>query len=82
MGKNMATTGGDGFTRLIMASISQYSQPAIHRVTPEYGDPDTPERQEECRESWRSQHWRETPEKQEGAELGLREEDGVQLEAG
>ena len=25
----MATTGGGGFTRLIMASISQYSQPAI-----------------------------------------------------
>lgn len=65
-----------------MASISQYSQAAIQTVTPEYGHPDTPERQEERRESERSQHWRETPEKQEGAELGLREEDGGQLEAG
>lgn len=53
-----------------------------HRVTPEYGDPDTPEGQEECRESSASQHERETPEGQEWAELGLREGDGGQLEAG
>lgn len=53
-----------------------------HRVTPEYGDPDTPEGQEEYRESSASQHERETPEGQEWAELGLRGGGWGQLEAG